>query len=61
MRGMVSESFITNMEGYTHVSAQRDLVVGQAALGVDVPERAHPVDDEAVVFDRSLEALQAVP
>ncbi len=43
------------------MSAQRNLEVGQAALGVDVPERAHTVDDEAVVLDRSLEALQAVP
>ena len=43
------------------MSAQGDLIVGQAALGVDVPERAHPVDDEAVVFDRSLETLEAVP
>lgn len=43
------------------MSAQGDLVVGQAALGVDVPESAHPVDDEAVVFNRSLEALQTIP
>ena len=43
------------------MSAERDLVEGQPALGVGRPQSAHPVDDEAVVFNRSLEALQAIP
>lgn len=44
-----------------HVSTESDLVVGQAALAVARAERAHPIDDEAVVLDRRLEALEAVP
>lgn len=43
------------------MSAESDLVVGQAALAVARAERTHPVDNEAVVLDRRLEALQAVP
>ena len=43
------------------MSAQRHLVEGQAALGVRAPKRAHPVNDEAVVLDRRLEALFAAP
>lgn len=48
-------------EKHAHVSTERDLVVRQPALGVRVSKRAHAVDDEAVVLDRRLEALQAVP
>lgn len=43
------------------MSAQRDLVVCEPPLGVHVAQRAHAVDDEAILFDRGLEALQAVP
>ena len=44
-----------------HVPAELDLVEREAALGVDPPERAHAVDDEAVVLDRLLEALLSAP
>lgn len=44
-----------------HVSAEGDLVEREAALAVAGTERAHAVDDEAVVLDRRLEALLAVP
>ena len=41
--------------------AKCNLVVGEAAFGVDVPERPHPIDDKALLFDRGLEALQTSP
>ena len=44
-----------------HVSAELDLEVREAPLVVRVAERAHAVDDEAIVRDRRLEALLAVP
>lgn len=44
-----------------HVSAEGDLVEREAALAVAGTERAHAVDDEAIVLDRRLEALLAVP
>lgn len=44
-----------------HVATEGDLEVGQAALCVRRAERAHPVDDEAVVLDRRVEALFPVP
>ena len=40
---------------------RRDELTGQATLGVHVPEDAHVVDEEALVFDGRLEALMAVP
>lgn len=43
-----------------HVSTKSDFVVGQAALRVRVPER-DAVDDEGVVSDGRLEALEPVP
>lgn len=44
-----------------HVSAEGDLVEREAALAVAGTERAHAVDDEAVILDGRLEALLAVP
>lgn len=44
-----------------HVSAEGNLVECEAALAVTCAERAHAVDDEAVILDRRLEALLAVP
>lgn len=43
------------------MSAEGDLEVGQAALGMRRAERAHSVDDEAVVLDRRVKALLPVP
>lgn len=43
------------------MTRKRNLKVCKPSLRVDVPERAHPVDDEAIILDGRLEALQAVP
>lgn len=44
-----------------HVSAKGNLIERKAALAVAGTERAHAIDDEAVVLDRRLEALLAIP
>lgn len=46
---------------YSHVSRKSNLKVGQPSFRVDVPERAHAIDDETVILNGCLEALQAVP
>ena len=38
-----------------------DKLTGEAPLGVRVPEHAHIIDEEGLVFDRGLEPLEAVP
>ncbi len=43
------------------MATESDLVVGQAALAVARAERAHSIDDEAVVLDGGLEPLLSVP
>lgn len=40
---------------------QIDLVISQSALRMDCAVRADAVNDEALVGDRGLEALEAVP
>ena len=40
---------------------RQDELTGQTTLGVHVPEHTHVVDEEALVLNRRLEALQAVP
>lgn len=44
-----------------HVPAESDFEEGQPAFGVRGPERAHAIDDEAVVGNGGLETLQSVP
>ena len=51
----------TKGKGNVHVAAESNFEVCQAALGVSRTERAHAIDDEAVLLDRRLEALRSVP
>lgn len=60
-RTVVSSPTSTQGRNHAHMSAQVDFEVRKPALGVHVPERADTVDDEAVVRNGRLEALQAVP
>ena len=43
------------------MAAESDFEVGQAALGVSGAERAHAIDDEAVLLDWRLETLLSIP
>ena len=43
------------------MTAESDFEVCQATLGVSRTERAHAIDDEAVLLDRRLETLLSIP